>query len=112
MLTSKQENGVDTAIQSLYRDLEYATSLIKAKTGKHSSHHHESGDGTPAFDDADEEESWTFVGSDADGVEDLHLDSVLKRPSSDFDSFAAGGKHASGSNKPLGRRAIKSPGLS
>lgn len=44
-----------TAIQSIYRDLEYAKSLIKRKTGK-------------AHDEAveDSEESWTFIGDDND----------------------------------------------
>jgi sterol 3beta-glucosyltransferase len=43
------------AIQSIYRDLEYAKSLIKSKGGK-------------GADDAVEEseESWTFIGDDND----------------------------------------------
>jgi len=46
---------VDTAIQSIYRDLEYAKSLIKGKDGK-------------VIDDGleDSEESWTFIGDDND----------------------------------------------
>lgn len=32
-----QENGVDTAIQCIYRDLEYATSLVRAKTNRNQS---------------------------------------------------------------------------
>jgi len=50
-----QENGVDTAIQSIYRDLEYAKSLIKNRDGK-------------TIDDSpeDSEESWTFIGDDND----------------------------------------------
>ena len=46
---------MDTAIQSIYRDLEYAKSLIKGKNGKQ-------------IDDTleDSEESWTFIGDDAD----------------------------------------------
>lgn len=46
---------MDTAIQSIYRDLEYAKSLIKRKDGK-------------AVDDTleDSEESWTFIGDEND----------------------------------------------
>lgn len=46
---------MDTAIQSIYRDLEYAKSLIKGRQGK-------------VVDDAfeDSEESWTFIGDDTD----------------------------------------------
>ncbi|KAL3426134.1 udp-glucose:sterol glycosyltransferase [Phlyctema vagabunda] len=53
----RKENGVDTAIQSIYRDLEYARSLIKNRDGK------------VVSDDALEtgdEESWTFIGDDND----------------------------------------------
>lgn len=46
---------METAIQSIYRDLDYARSLIKRKTGD--------GDATEA-EDEEPEESWTFVGSD------------------------------------------------
>ncbi|KAA8566116.1 hypothetical protein EYC84_008719 [Monilinia fructicola] len=50
-----KENGVDTAIQCIYRDMEYAKSLIKGKEGK-------------SVDDTleDSEESWTFIGDDQD----------------------------------------------
>ncbi|TAQ85107.1 hypothetical protein B7494_g6572 [Chlorociboria aeruginascens] len=51
----RKEHGVDTAIQSIYRDMEYAKSLIKSKTGK-------TGDDTLE----DSEESWTFIGDDND----------------------------------------------
>lgn len=48
---------MDLAIQCIYRDLEYATSLIKRKAGKNAQ---PDGD-----EDEDEtEESWTFVGTD------------------------------------------------
>ncbi|CAI4211682.1 unnamed protein product [Parascedosporium putredinis] len=56
----QKENGVETAIQCIYRDLEYAKSLVKRKP-KH-------GDQEKGLDDDDddegEEESWTFVGRD------------------------------------------------
>lgn len=55
--TIRQENGVDTAIQSIYRDLEYAKSLIKRRDGK------------PTDDvTEDPEESWTFIGDENDPV--------------------------------------------
>lgn len=45
---------METAIQCIYRDMEYATSLIKRKSGSH--------EGLPE----DIEESWTFIGDDND----------------------------------------------
>ncbi|KAI1442541.1 glycosyltransferase family 1 protein [Annulohypoxylon stygium] len=59
--TIRKENGVDTAIQCIYRDLEYAKSLIKSKAGKNATTA-SSPDGTTVDDS--EEESWTFVGGD------------------------------------------------
>ena len=47
-----QENGVETAMQAIYRDLEYARTLIKKP---HAGEVIE-----------DSEESWTFVGDDSD----------------------------------------------
>lgn len=52
-LTVKQEDGVGTAIQAIYRDLEYAKSLIKHRTVN------------PDCDVGDEE-SWTFIGDESD----------------------------------------------
>ncbi|RDL31791.1 Sterol 3-beta-glucosyltransferase [Venustampulla echinocandica] len=49
------EDGVNTAIQSIYRDLEYAKSLIKNRDGK-----------VPDDTLEDSEESWTFIGDDND----------------------------------------------
>ncbi|EJP71037.1 autophagy protein 26 [Beauveria bassiana ARSEF 2860] len=53
----RKDHGVDMAIQSIYRDMEYATSLIKRKAGKNEQPE-------PDEDDEDTEESWTFVGGD------------------------------------------------
>ncbi|KAL2107237.1 hypothetical protein VUR80DRAFT_5525 [Thermomyces stellatus] len=53
----RNENGVETAIQCIYRDLEYARSLIKKKPGE--GEQPKEGD-----EDEAEEESWTFVGRD------------------------------------------------
>ena len=48
-----QEKGVETAIQAIYRDLEYARTLIK-----HRDIHPDN--------DIGDEESWTFIGDDSD----------------------------------------------
>lgn len=81
-----QENGVDTAIQSIYRDLEYSKSLIKARGGK-------------ASDDTleDSEESWTFIGDDNDPE--------LIRRIHDWETMAQSGK-LSGSSEASGSRAL------
>lgn len=52
----RSETGVETAIRSIYRDLEYAKNLIKRKAGKNEQE--------DAAEDDDTEESWTFVGND------------------------------------------------
>ncbi|KAK2035664.1 glycosyltransferase family 28 domain-containing protein [Colletotrichum zoysiae] len=52
----RSEHGVENAIQCIYRDMEYATSLIKRKAGKHAQAEED--------DEEEAEESWTFVGSD------------------------------------------------
>ncbi|TGJ81558.1 hypothetical protein E0Z10_g7201 [Xylaria hypoxylon] len=60
--TIRKEDGVNSAIQSIYRDLEYAKSLVAAKAGKNAATA-----GSPddtVGDDESEEESWTFVGGD------------------------------------------------
>jgi sterol 3beta-glucosyltransferase len=82
---------VDTAIQSIYRDLEYAKSLIKARGGK-------------ASDDTleDSEESWTFIGDDNDPE--------LIRRIHDWETMAQSGslsaKNLSGSSEASGSRAL------
>ncbi|RMD39290.1 hypothetical protein DV735_g5844, partial [Chaetothyriales sp. CBS 134920] len=58
----RKENGVDTAIQCIYRDLDYAQSLIKAKAAV-------VGQGAAQVepeDDLDIEENWTFIGDESD----------------------------------------------
>jgi sterol 3beta-glucosyltransferase len=58
---------VDTAIQSMYRDLEYARSLVVAKAGKHQASKQGRHPTSSALsEDEDEEESWTFVGTGDD----------------------------------------------
>ncbi|KAJ2990972.1 hypothetical protein NUW58_g2700 [Xylaria curta] len=62
--TIRKEDGVDAAIQSIYRDLEYAKSLVASKAGKNAA---TSGSADEAVgDDESEEESWTFVDEIAD----------------------------------------------
>ncbi|CAG8961343.1 hypothetical protein HYFRA_00013804 [Hymenoscyphus fraxineus] len=51
----RSEDGVQTAIQSIYRDLEYARDLVKARSGK-----------IPDDAPEDSEESWTFIGDGND----------------------------------------------
>ena len=52
-----QENGVATAIQAIYRDMEYAKSLIK-----HRASNNEKDNDLGGID----EESWTFIGDESD----------------------------------------------
>ncbi|KAF7562944.1 hypothetical protein G7046_g1199 [Stylonectria norvegica] len=87
----RSENGVDQAIQCIYRDLEYAKSLIKRKTGKNAQ-----GD---ANDDEGTEESWTFVGGD-----DTDAEQMVKKANEVLSTAAA-----SSSERSLGSQALKSP---
>ena len=81
----RQENGVDTAIQSIYRDMEYAKSLIKTRDGK-------------TADDAleESEESWTFIGDDNDPE--------LVRRIHDFESGAQSPKTSTESDTGASKR--------
>lgn len=85
VLTTVQEKGVEYAIQSIYRDLEYAKSLIKVKTGKNAQ-----------LDDDETEESWTFVGAD-----EPDPDLVTEKLSKGLGSVGTS------SGKPSGRLAIR-----
>ncbi|KAK1593508.1 glycosyltransferase family 28 domain-containing protein [Colletotrichum navitas] len=85
----RSERGVENAIQCIYRDMEYATSLIKRKAGKHA--HAEE------YDDEEEaEESWTFVGSD-----EPDPDMTTKKLSE------MGGVPGLPEPKPIGNRAMR-----
>lgn len=55
----RREDGVATAINAIYRDLDYAKTLIKR-------HNTQPAGGVDAGDDEDAEESWTFVENDSD----------------------------------------------
>ncbi|KAL2751846.1 glycosyltransferase family 1 protein [Sodiomyces alcalophilus JCM 7366] len=61
----RKENGVETAIQFIYRDLEYAHGLIQRKAGKNKTAAEKTEvDGGADASEAEEEESWTFIGDD------------------------------------------------
>ncbi|KAK1779543.1 hypothetical protein QBC45DRAFT_325562 [Copromyces sp. CBS 386.78] len=92
----RAEKGVDTAIQAIYRDLDYARNLITLKRQKHQSRRNSVATPTPGArpnvlgddqdqqaeedDDIDaddeEEESWTFVGGNDDDGSDLMSQTV------------------------------------
>lgn len=119
--TDQQESGVDMAVQCIYRDLEYAGNLIKAKAGKNSARRESAtADGADADmdDDADEEESWTFVGADADTIDDLNVDGVMRRTVADLKSASplgiaarsSGSRAVSAASSSLGGGGAKRDG--
>ncbi|KAL1862897.1 Sterol 3-beta-glucosyltransferase [Diaporthe australafricana] len=76
----RKENGVDTAIQCIYRDMEYAKSLIERKAGRNAAAaERATTSGSDDLDDDVEEESWTFIGDDAGPDDDLDIDGVMRR---------------------------------
>ncbi|KAM0551341.1 hypothetical protein ACHAPJ_008447 [Fusarium lateritium] len=88
----RSESGVDNAIQCIYRDLEYAKSLIKRKAGKNAQP--DAGE-----DDDDTEESWTFVGRD-----EPDPDAVTKKLSEGLAGLGTG-------ERPLGSQALTSSSM-
>jgi sterol 3beta-glucosyltransferase len=105
----RKENGVETAIQCIYRDLAYARSLIKSKAGKNANNQatdesggNSAGAGGVYDDDEEPEESWTFVGGD-----EPDPDMVTKKLS---DGLAARGGLA-GKKKALGSDVLKGQGM-
>lgn len=76
----RKDNGVDVAIQSIYRDMEYARSLIKRKTSS-------PGDAEDADEEEETEENWMFVGGDEPDPE-----MVTKKLSEGLLTKALGGK--------------------
>jgi sterol 3beta-glucosyltransferase len=84
---------VGTAIQSIYRDLEYAKSLIKRKDGK-------------AQDETveDSEESWTFIGDDNDPE-------LIKRIY-DWEAVTQSGTHGEGIRASSGSATLSNRALS
>lgn len=86
-----QENGVATAIQAIYRDLEYAKTLIKHRALINNDND-VSGPG--------DEESWTFIGDEADPE--------LARRIADWEpmaqsGYAGGGEKFGARSRALGR---------
>ncbi|KAL7803673.1 glycosyltransferase family 1 protein [Trichoderma aethiopicum] len=79
----RKETGVETAIQSIYRDMEYAKSLIK-----HTDGHLE------AEEDEDTEESWTFVRGD-----EPDPDVITTKLSEGLDGVALGNNNSKASGK-------------
>lgn len=106
-LTLRQENGVDTAVQCIYRDMEYATNLIRSKAGKNHARRDSAaagGAGGDADGFEDDEESWTFVGADAESQDDLSPENVVKRTAADFRVASTTPTRA------LGSRVLGTPG--
>ena len=64
---TRREDGVATAINAIYRDLDYAKALIKNRGTQ-------STDVADAADDEDSEESWTFVENDTDFDVEFRID--------------------------------------
>lgn len=103
-----QENGVDTAIQCIYRDMEYAKSLIERKAGRNAAAAERAAtSGSDDLDDDAEEESWTFIGDDTGPDEnDLDIDGVMRR--SQFLVPLSSPDGPSARNKSLGSKALMS----
>lgn len=80
----RSEAGVENAIQCIYRDLEYAKSLIKRKAGKNAQ--------PDSGEDDDTEESWTFVGRD-----EPDPDVVTKKLSEGLAGLGTGSERSLGS---------------
>lgn len=99
----QQDKGVDTAIQSIYRDLDYAKSLIKAKTLKNASNQPKSpsSEGNTGSDDEPEEESWTFVGGD-----EIDPELVVKKSALSQMERSIGALGGSSSSGALGSRVL------
>ncbi|KAI3319875.1 glycosyltransferase family 1 protein [Xylariaceae sp. AK1471] len=103
--TIRKEDGVNTAIQSIYRDLEYAKSLVASKAGKNAA---TAGgpDGTVLGDES-EEESWTFVGGDEIDPELIVKKSALAEMEANINASGSGlGSRLLGGD--VARAAVKS----
>ncbi|KAL8945187.1 MAG: hypothetical protein Q9211_000268 [Gyalolechia sp. 1 TL-2023] len=95
----RKENGVATAIQAIYRDLEYAKTLIKHRA-LIKTDNDVSGPG--------DEESWTFVGDEADPE--------LARRMAEWDplaqpGYAGGGQKFGARSRALGRDRREEEGV-
>lgn len=92
-----QEDGVGAAIQSIYRDLEYAKSLVASKAGKNAAT--AGGPNEPVVGDESEEESWTFVGGDEIDPELIVKKSLLAEMEANIN---ASGLLGAGTVRPVG----------
>lgn len=101
---------MDAAIQCIYRDMEYAKSLVREKAVKSGMLRHEDGDGGDGaaadYDDDDEpEESWTFVGDD----DPMQQSMILTPPDNGRGTGVgseSGAQDAGGGYKALGGRFV------
>ncbi|KAJ9144670.1 Sterol 3-beta-glucosyltransferase [Pleurostoma richardsiae] len=108
----RKENGVDNAIQCIYRDMEYAKSLVVKKASKNAvaaaaaaASPHDSDEGLEAdLDDEEDEESWTFVGGEGDYFDGGASKALAAAAAADADALAAAG----GMTPILGRKALGS----
>lgn len=101
----RKENGVDAAVQSIYRDMDYARQLIQAKAGR--LNQNQSGPSATAVDlNDEEEESWTFVGGDAETVEDLSSEGLAKTVADLRDLKVSGDPSAAENHSPLGTKVL------
>jgi sterol 3beta-glucosyltransferase len=104
-------------VQCIYRDMEYATNLIRSKAGKNHARRDSAAaacsgdaDGDDIDEEEEEEESWTFVGADAESQDDLSPENVLKRTAADFRvASPALGAHPT-PTRALGSRVLGTPG--
>ncbi|KAI1148161.1 glycosyltransferase family 1 protein [Nemania diffusa] len=95
--TIRKEDGVGAAIQSIYRDLEYAKSLVASKAGKNAAT--AGGPNEPVVGDESEEESWTFVGGDEIDPELIVKKSLLAEMEANIN---ASGLLGAGTVRPVG----------
>ncbi|KAI6474496.1 Sterol 3-beta-glucosyltransferase [Pyricularia oryzae] len=114
----RKENGVETAIQCIYRDMEYAKSLIKAKANKNTKQQpsKQEGHGGEVHDDEgsdDHTEEWTFVGGNdpGDGGAEFPDAAYRRQESAKSGDASVGlglglGASSSGGGKALGSKVL------
>ncbi|KAI4204739.1 MAG: hypothetical protein LQ346_001563 [Caloplaca aetnensis] len=89
----RKEDGVATAIQAIYRDLEYAKTLIKHRAALGTNDNDISGPG--------DEESWTFIGDESDP--DLVKRIAEWEPMAQTGSHNGGGEKFGARSRALGK---------
>ncbi|OQO01189.1 hypothetical protein B0A48_13432 [Cryoendolithus antarcticus] len=81
----RAEDGVQTAIKAIYRDMEYARSLIRPVKGQKQASQSDvssTGDATQDSGDEEGEESWTFVESESEADAVGHRGNTVGSPGS------------------------------